>query len=65
MLEVRNVSFGYNRHRQVLNDVSLTITRGVSVGIVGESGSGKTTLLRLLLGLARPPAAPSRSTMRR
>jgi peptide/nickel transport system ATP-binding protein len=54
MLDVRNVSFGYSRHRPVLDDVSLTIRRGINVGIVGESGSGKTTLLRLLLGLARP-----------
>ncbi len=54
LINVENVSFGYNRQRQVLDDVSLTIRPGASIGLVGESGSGKTTLLRLLLGLTRP-----------
>ncbi|MGB3024239.1 ATP-binding cassette domain-containing protein [Paradevosia shaoguanensis] len=54
IVSVENVSFGYGRDRLVLNDVSLTVKPGVSIGLVGESGSGKTTLLRLLLGLGKP-----------
>lgn len=50
-----NVSFpgrGWRKPRQpVLRDVSLTISRGETLGLVGESGSGKTTLGRSLLGL--------------
>lgn len=34
-----------------VNDVSLTITRGRTLGIVGESGCGKTTLARVMVGL--------------
>lgn len=34
-----------------LNDVSLEIERGRTMGIVGESGCGKSTLSRLLVGL--------------
>ncbi len=34
-----------------LNDVSIQIARGESVGLVGESGSGKTTLGRCIVGL--------------
>ncbi|MGV8855839.1 MAG: ATP-binding cassette domain-containing protein [Devosia sp.] len=56
LFSVDHVSFGYGRNRLVLDDVSLTVQRGRSLGIVGESGSGKTTLLRLLLGLNRPTA---------
>ncbi len=38
----------------VLEEVSLTVPRGVFLGIVGPNGGGKTTLLRVALGLLRP-----------
>lgn len=39
-----------------LNEVSLTIRRGESVGIVGATGAGKSTLIHVLLGLLKPTA---------
>ncbi len=39
-----------------VDDVSLKILPGTTLGIVGESGSGKSTLLRMLLRLIRPTA---------
>lgn len=50
LLRMRNVSAEIGRFR-VLNDVSLEVPRGGSVGIVGETGSGKSLSCRTMLGL--------------
>jgi ATP-binding cassette subfamily B protein len=47
-VEFRNVSFSYERERQILFDVSFRIAPGERVAVVGHSGSGKSTLARLL-----------------
>lgn len=45
----------WRRHRvAALDDVSVTVDRGRTLGLVGESGSGKSTLGRCILGLERP-----------
>jgi ABC-type glutathione transport system ATPase component len=53
LLELRAAGFSYGSQR-VLDDVSLSVDEGASLGLVGESGAGKSTILRLLLGLAAP-----------
>ena len=49
-IEFRNVSFRYykNSEGKVLDNVSLTIPAGSTVGIIGSTGSGKTTLVSLI-----------------
>lgn len=45
---------GANGVRRVLNNVSLSISKGEVIVVVGPSGIGKTTLLRVLSGLLEP-----------
>jgi peptide/nickel transport system ATP-binding protein len=47
---------GRGAERVAVDDVSLTLERGTTLGLVGESGSGKTTLARIALGLTAPDA---------
>lgn len=46
-----NVTFSYNKNQKVLEDISLKINQGESVGLIGANGAGKSTLLRLMVGL--------------
>ncbi|MFU8881816.1 MAG: ABCB family ABC transporter ATP-binding protein/permease [Rhodobacterales bacterium] len=47
-VELRDVHFGYDPERTILNGVSLKVAAGETVAIVGSSGSGKSTIGRLL-----------------
>ena len=47
-IEVDNITFGYDTHKKVLENVSLSIGAGETVAFVGPSGAGKTTLCSLL-----------------
>ena len=54
-LDVRNVSFRYNKDSQmILQDLSFSVRPGEYVAIAGRSGCGKSTLIRLLLGFEKP-----------
>ncbi|MCU1392402.1 MAG: putative transporter permease/ATP-binding protein [Ilumatobacteraceae bacterium] len=48
-LELRDITFGYDTERIVLDGFDVTIPGGTSVAIVGATGSGKSTITRLLL----------------
>ncbi len=70
VLQIENVARIFGGGRRLLGgpapavhavqDVSLTVRRGETLGIVGESGCGKSTLARLMVGLDRP----TRGTLR-
>ncbi len=48
-LEIKDLTFGYDKNIAVLKDIDMCARKGEIVGIVGESGCGKSTLLKLLL----------------
>lgn len=53
MLDVNGISHWYG-DRQVLRDVTFSVTSGHLTGFVGANGAGKTTTMRSILGLIRP-----------
>lgn len=44
----------YSRDFYALNDVSLTIKKGETVGIIGKNGAGKSTILKIITGVLTP-----------
>jgi len=57
LVQASNLTKQYGEGRTlstVVDDVSLTIARGETLGLVGESGSGKSTVARMLLRLVEP-----------
>jgi peptide/nickel transport system ATP-binding protein len=62
VLEINNIVAGYGKTLKnglpefpILDDISMKVRRGQTVGIIGESGSGKSTFARVIAGLL--PAA--------
>jgi len=53
-IEAKNISFGYNKSRRILDDVSISFEAGERVAIVGPSGCGKSTLSKILAGYLKP-----------
>lgn len=53
-LELKNVSYAYEKGKSVLQNISTELETGKMYAILGPSGSGKTTLLSLLGGLDTP-----------
>ena len=66
LLEAHNLVKNYGPHC-VVDNVSLTLHRGETLGLVGESGSGKSTVARMMLRLIEPTSGrllyrPARAT---
>ena len=63
LVEIANLSAGYDvagEYKPVLNNVSLTIRHGQTIGVAGRSGSGKSTWIKVLLRLLHPTSGEVR-----
>ncbi len=49
-LKAENISFSYNKKREILKDVSLSLPSDKIIGLIGDSGSGKSTLCKIMAG---------------
>lgn len=47
-VKLENVHFGYNKDKEILHGVNISVDKGQSVALVGPTGSGKTTIMNLL-----------------
>ena len=54
MIEIKNLSFAYDKKQPVLRSLNLNIHEGGIYGLLGQNGVGKSTLLHLLCGLLTP-----------
>lgn len=54
ILELKNISYAYEKGQVILSDISAALETGKMYAVLGPSGSGKSTLLSLLGGLDTP-----------
>lgn len=54
VLTISDLSFGYEKSRDILSGVNLSLKEGEILGILGDSGIGKSSLLRIISGLEVP-----------
>jgi len=47
-VNIKDVTFGYDKAQPVLRDISLDVEKGEMIGLVGHSGAGKSTLINLI-----------------
>ncbi len=54
VLQVKDLSYAYNKNYEVLNNINFTLNKGDIMAIVGYNGAGKSTLTKLLMGFFKP-----------
>lgn len=48
-IEFKDVHFGYNENKIIINDFSAKVKKGQKIAIVGPTGAGKSTMIKLLM----------------
>lgn len=53
-IELKNITFGYDKKENILDKLNLKIKKGEHIAITGPSGSGKSTLINVIIGALEP-----------
>ena len=54
MIDLKQVSFGYRKTKEIFREMDLTLKPGSIYGLLGRNGAGKTSLLKMVNGLIFP-----------
>lgn len=54
MIQLNNLSFGYNKKKLLYKNLSIDLSAGSIYGLLGKNGAGKSTFLKNLIGLLFP-----------
>ncbi len=54
MIKIKNVTYGYQKGKDILKDITMDIQDKETVVIMGKNGSGKSTLGKLISGIMKP-----------
>lgn len=55
-IDLKNVSFGYTKDKEIIHNINLFIPKGTVTGLVGPSGGGKSTIAKLIAGFWDAPS---------
>ncbi len=56
LINFSEISFGYNKQKDLFSNINFSIEEGECVGLIGPSGCGKSTLAQIIAGHIRPSA---------
>ncbi len=51
IIETKNLNFQFNKHKKIIDDLSIHVPKGSIYGFLGPNGAGKSTTMRLLTGI--------------
>ena len=54
IISLKDISISFNKNHQILDHVSLDISKGQVLGLLGPNGAGKSTLMNIISGLLKP-----------
>ena len=54
LISLENISLSFKKNFLILDNISLTISKGEIIGLLGPNGAGKSSLMNIITGLIKP-----------